>query len=123
MFPAYSTQRNLPTHVQLSPTHACSSPHVGEAYDKVARLLSLDLRPSGGAALELIASEGDENAVRLPVPMQREPNCDFSYAGLKTSVKMAVEQRLGSAPATDANRQASSLVQISGLSYRSDFQC
>uniref|UniRef100_A0A7S3QQA2 N(6)-L-threonylcarbamoyladenine synthase n=1 Tax=Dunaliella tertiolecta TaxID=3047 RepID=A0A7S3QQA2_DUNTE len=34
---------------------------LGEAFDKVARLLSLDLKPSGGAALERLAKEGDPN--------------------------------------------------------------
>lgn len=67
----------------------------GEAYDKVARLLGLDLRPSGGAALEAIALRGDPHALPLSVPMQRQPNCDFSYAGLKTAVRLAVEARGG----------------------------
>jgi len=34
-------------------------PRAGEAYDKVARLLGLELNPSGGAALEALAREGD----------------------------------------------------------------
>jgi len=32
---------------------------LGEAFDKVARLLALDPKPSGGAALEKLAREGD----------------------------------------------------------------
>jgi N6-L-threonylcarbamoyladenine synthase len=36
----------------------------GEAYDKIARLLGLDLNPSGGAALELIAKEGNPTAFK-----------------------------------------------------------
>lgn len=47
----------------------------------MARLLGLDLRPSGGAALEAFAAGGDPRALPLSVPMQRRPTCDFSYAG------------------------------------------
>ena len=65
----------------------------GEAYDKVARLLGLDLNPSGGAALEAFAQEGDPTALPFSVPMQRRPTCDFSYAGLKTAVRLAIEER------------------------------
>lgn len=43
---------------------ACFLYETGEAYDKVARLLNLDLRPHGGAALEALAREGDPNVFR-----------------------------------------------------------
>ena len=36
----------------------------GEAYDKVARLLGLDLVPCGGAALECLAREGDPRSFK-----------------------------------------------------------
>lgn len=36
----------------------------GEAYDKVARLLGLELKPHGGAALEALAREGDPTAIK-----------------------------------------------------------
>jgi N6-L-threonylcarbamoyladenine synthase len=68
---------------------------VGEAFDKVARLLGLEARPSGGAALEALAARGDPKAVRFTVPLRRRPTCDFSFAGLKTAVRLAVETRLG----------------------------
>ena len=47
-----------------------SLPLPGEAYDKVARLLGLELKPSGGAALEAFAREGDPRALPFSVPMQ-----------------------------------------------------
>lgn len=59
----------------------------------MARLLGLDLRPSGGAALEAFARDGDPLGLPLSVPMQRRPTCDFSYAGLKTAVRLAIEER------------------------------
>ncbi|CAD7695330.1 unnamed protein product [Ostreobium quekettii] len=65
---------------------------LGEAYDKVARLLGLDLRPSGGAVLEAFANEGDPYKYKFKVPMLKYKNCDFSYSGLKTAVRLAVEK-------------------------------
>jgi hypothetical protein len=84
-----------PTYLLLSPpTYLLLSPPLpGEAYDKVARLLGLDLRPSGGAALEAFAAAGDPDALPFSVPMLRRPTCDFSYAGLKTAVRLAIEER------------------------------
>ncbi|KAL6762262.1 Gcp-like domain-containing protein [Haematococcus lacustris] len=68
---------------------------LGEAFDKTARLLGLEPRPSGGAALEALASQGDPTAFKFAVPMKKRTNCDFSYAGLKTSVRTAIEAHVG----------------------------
>lgn len=42
--------------------------------------------------MEQLACEGDPHAVTLPVPMQKRKDCDFSYAGLKTSVRTAADK-------------------------------
>jgi N6-L-threonylcarbamoyladenine synthase len=60
-------------------------------------MLGLDLKPNGGAALEAIARQGNHNAFAFGVPMKKYGNCDFSYAGLKTSVRLCIEKHLGSA--------------------------
>ena len=89
----------------------------GEAYDKVARLLGLELRPSGGAAVEAFANEGDDQRFKFSMPLRMRPNCNFSYAGLKTAVRLAIEAE-APGPATDANRQVtSSLCQIALVMY------
>jgi tRNA A37 threonylcarbamoyltransferase TsaD len=87
--PAAVCHHPVPYLLFRLPASACA----GEAYDKVARLLGLDLNPSGGAALEAFAQEGDPSALPFSVPMQRRPTCDFSYAGLKTAVRLAIEER------------------------------
>ncbi|HEY8493656.1 MAG TPA: tRNA (adenosine(37)-N6)-threonylcarbamoyltransferase complex transferase subunit TsaD [Myxococcota bacterium] len=66
---------------------------VGEAFDKVAKLLGLPY--PGGPALARLAETGDETAVPLPRPMLAEPGLDFSYSGLKTAVALEVERRRG----------------------------
>ena len=56
----------------------------GEAFDKVARLISLPY--PGGPEIEKLAKIGDPNAIAFPRPMIHEKNFDFSFSGLKTSV-------------------------------------
>ena len=48
---------------------------LGEAYDKVARMLGLDVGGGGGQAVEQLALEGDANSLPLPVPMVRGMWC------------------------------------------------
>lgn len=64
---------------------------LGEAYDKAARMLDLDLSRGGGPALERVARAGDPSAVELPVPMRRRKDCDFSYAGLKNALRVQIQ--------------------------------
>ena len=78
--------------------------NVGEAFDKAARLLGLELKPNGGAALEILARSGDAKAYPFTMPLRKHQDCNFSYAGLKTAVRMAVERDL-SEQADDADRQ------------------
>lgn len=61
---------------------------VGEAYDKVARLLGLGY--PGGPIIDKIAADYSVSPVpyafRLPRPMLHTNDYDFSFAGLKTAV-------------------------------------
>ncbi|MBO7703052.1 MAG: tRNA (adenosine(37)-N6)-threonylcarbamoyltransferase complex transferase subunit TsaD [Solobacterium sp.] len=57
---------------------------IGEAYDKVARVLELGY--PGGPAIDKLAKEGRASPdYRLPVPKTDNP-CNFSFSGLKTAV-------------------------------------
>ena len=76
----------------------------GEAFDKVARLLGLQPDPSGGVAVETLAREGDDERFRFSRPLLRKPNCNFSYAGLKTAVRLAIDAEL-QGPPSEADRQ------------------
>jgi N6-L-threonylcarbamoyladenine synthase len=58
----------------------------GEAFDKGARLLGLGY--PGGAAIDLLAREGDPEAFSFPVA--RVPGLDFSFSGLKTALLYTV---------------------------------
>ena len=59
----------------------------GEAFDKVARLISLP--QPGGPAIEQAALTGDAKRFALPRPLLDRPDCDMSFSGLKTAVLRA----------------------------------
>ncbi len=61
---------------------------VGEAFDKVGKLMGLGW--PGGPALERLALQGDPARYPLPRPMRGRPGCDFSFSGLKTAVAQLV---------------------------------
>ena len=64
---------------------------VGEAFDKVAKLLGLPY--PGGPAVEREARRGDPDRIALPRPMLGRAVPDFSLSGLKTAVRMEAEKR------------------------------
>ncbi|HVV95266.1 MAG TPA: tRNA (adenosine(37)-N6)-threonylcarbamoyltransferase complex transferase subunit TsaD [Hyphomicrobiales bacterium] len=74
---------------------------VGEAFDKVAKMLGLGY--PGGPAVERAAAAGDPTRFALPRPMLGRPQPDFSFAGLKTAVRVEAERiaPLGEADVAD----------------------
>ncbi|MDG2048741.1 MAG: tRNA (adenosine(37)-N6)-threonylcarbamoyltransferase complex transferase subunit TsaD [Myxococcota bacterium] len=66
---------------------------VGEAFDKVAKLLGLGF--PGGPAVSKAAEDGDPEGVDFPRPMAKRSGLDFSYSGLKTAVALEVQRRGG----------------------------
>jgi N6-L-threonylcarbamoyladenine synthase len=65
----------------------------GEAFDKVGKLLGL--RYPAGPEVERLAAGGDPAAFDFPRAMMRRGNLDFSFSGLKTAVRYAIEDRGG----------------------------
>ena len=63
---------------------------VGEAFDKVAKLL--DLPYPGGPHIERLALEGKSDAFDFPRPMINSDNLNMSLSGLKTSVLYTVQK-------------------------------
>ena len=62
----------------------------GEAFDKSAKLLGLGY--PGGPALSKLAEQGDDAAFKLPRPLLKSKNLDFSFAGLKTAVMVQAKK-------------------------------
>ena len=57
----------------------------GECFDKTAKLLGLPY--PGGPEMDRLAQDGNPEAHDFPRPMIKEPHDDFSFSGLKTSVR------------------------------------
>lgn len=69
---------------------------VGEAFDKVARMLGLPY-PGGPEIGKLAGQARDKNLplfTTLPRPMLDSPDLDFSFSGLKTAVRYAVQDKI-----------------------------
>lgn len=76
----------------------------GEAFDKTAKLLGLPY--PGGPELARLAESGRADALDLPRPMLDRPGLEFSFSGLKTAVRLAVDAGKGSAADIAASVQA-----------------
>lgn len=57
---------------------------VGEAFDKVAKLLNLSY--PGGPEVDRLAGQGIPSFVEFPRALMKKKSFDFSYSGLKTAV-------------------------------------
>lgn len=63
---------------------------LGEAFDKTAKLLGLGY--PGGPLVELHAKNGKPKRFSFPLPMKGREGYDFSFSGLKTAVRLAVNE-------------------------------
>lgn len=65
----------------------------GECFDKVGKLIGLPY--PGGPEIDRLAAGGNPKAFNFPRPMLHEKGDDFSFAGLKTSVRYFLEKNPG----------------------------
>lgn len=63
---------------------------LGEAFDKTAKLLSLDY--PGGPSVEKAALAGDPKRFDFPRPLPARTETNFSFSGLKTAVRLAANK-------------------------------
>lgn len=73
---------------------------LGEAFDKVAKLVGLGY--PGGPRVEARARSGDATRFDFPRPLKGRKDCNFSFSGLKTSVRETVRD-LGVLTARDVD--------------------
>lgn len=81
----------------------------GECFDKTAKLLGLPY--PGGPVLDRLAAQGNPEAFDFPRPMLADDGHDFSFSGLKTSVRYFLERRPGLADDPQALRDLCASVQ------------
>lgn len=63
---------------------------IGEAFDKVAKLLGLPY--PGGPHVEIEAQKGNPERFNLPRPLMGRPEPNFSLSGLKTALRLEAEK-------------------------------
>lgn len=81
----------------------------GECFDKTAKLLGLPY--PGGPLVDRLAVEGNPGTFVFPRPMLAEANDDFSFSGLKTSVRTLLGRRPGLADDPKALRDLCAGIQ------------
>ncbi|MGH6854228.1 MAG: tRNA (adenosine(37)-N6)-threonylcarbamoyltransferase complex transferase subunit TsaD [Aestuariivirga sp.] len=62
---------------------------LGEAFDKVAKLVGLGY--PGGPEVEVRARKGNGRRFDFPRPLKGRKDCNFSFSGLKTAVRETVQ--------------------------------
>lgn len=72
---------------------------VGEAYDKVAKMMGLDY--PGGPLMDALAAKGNPRAILFKKPKQEKP-LDFSFSGIKTAALYAMRDMKTGLPKVDA---------------------
>ena len=65
---------------------------LGEAFDKVSKILGMEY--PGGPLIEKKATSGDVNSFKLPHPLIKEKNLNFSFSGIKTAVNLIVKKTI-----------------------------
>ncbi len=63
---------------------------LGEAFDKVAKMM--DLGFPGGPIIEKLAKDGDIHRFKFPHPLFNQKNSNMSFSGLKTAVRMQIQE-------------------------------
>ncbi|ODN30680.1 tRNA (adenosine(37)-N6)-threonylcarbamoyltransferase complex transferase subunit TsaD [Fervidobacterium thailandense] len=80
---------------------------VGEAFDKIARLLGLGY--PGGPEIDKVAKLGNPQAFQFPRPKFHDDDYDFSFSGLKTAVLYEI-QRLRKGRLSDTDKLPQEIV-------------
>jgi N6-L-threonylcarbamoyladenine synthase len=82
---------------------------IGEAYDKVARMVGLGY--PGGALLAKLASKTPTSELRLPTAMKQSGDLNVSYSGLKTAARHALHKLTNGDPASLTKAQTHELAR------------
>lgn len=94
---------------------------VGEAFDKVARIL--DLGYPGGPAIEKMAEKGNPQSIDLPLTHFKNNSLDFSFSGIKTAVLYYVKDlERKKAPVPTADIAASFQLKIAQMLSKNLFK-
>jgi N6-L-threonylcarbamoyladenine synthase len=82
----------LKNHGEVTVLGRTTDDAVGEAFDKVAKMIGLPY--PGGPSIANASINGDPNFLKLPIP-KTEGKYDFSFSGLKTAVLRDTQKIIG----------------------------
>ncbi len=92
---------------------------VGEAFDKVAKILGLPY--PGGPSVSQAAQKGDPASVKLPISKLENPY-DFSFSGVKTAVLRAAQKMAGKDFTFPSTELPTALSEAQKLNLAASFQ-
>lgn len=92
---------------------------VGEAFDKVAKILGLPY--PGGPSIAAAARDGNPKAYPLP-KAKLQGAYDFSFSGLKTAVLRAVQREVGVETSFPSRELAARLDDVQRANFAASFQ-
>ena len=92
---------------------------VGEAFDKVARMLGLPY--PGGPSITAAALNGNPRAYSLPKAKLKSPY-DFSFSGLKTAVLRAIQREVGVDHTFPSHKLPALLNDVQRADFAASFQ-
>lgn len=92
---------------------------VGEAFDKVAKMLGLPY--PGGPKVATIAEDGDPRKYTFPKARMQNPY-DFSFSGLKTAVLRALQAEIGEGHEYPSHKLAERLSSVQKADVAASFQ-
>jgi len=92
---------------------------VGEAFDKVAKILGLPY--PGGPSIAKAAEQGDPLAYKLPKSKMNN-KYDFSFSGLKTAVLRAVQREVGVDTTFPSSQLSGLLNDVQRANFAASFQ-
>ncbi|MDL2363486.1 MAG: tRNA (adenosine(37)-N6)-threonylcarbamoyltransferase complex transferase subunit TsaD [Patescibacteria group bacterium] len=91
---------------------------IGEAFDKVAKILGLPY--PGGPSVEKAAQNGDADVYKLP--KAKMPGYDFSFSGLKTAVLRLAQAEIGESYDFPSTKLAARLSDSQKVNIAASFQ-
>ena len=92
---------------------------VGEAFDKVAKILGLPY--PGGPSVSQAAAKGNPKAIKLPIA-KLDNRYDFSFSGLKTAVLRAAQTAAGKDYTFGSHKLPKSLSGVQKADLSASFQ-
>jgi N6-L-threonylcarbamoyladenine synthase len=92
---------------------------IGEAFDKVAKILGLPY--PGGPSVAKLAAQGDAHAYTFP-KAKLQGRYDFSFSGVKTAVLRAAQAEIGESHAFPSSGLAQRLSDVHKANIAASFQ-